>query len=138
MLVGRVRNRRVAVFCCVLGCGGPGAWCTTVLPTCWGKFPFRPMHAWLVWCWPACTWSVYGHVVAAAAVLLVHGCLSRLMVGLFGVGSLALQRALARSDLVHAVVMPVSVLVCCARVGLCTTHRVTLPVVVWRRANAMF
>ena len=72
-------------------------------------FPFRPMHAWLVWCWPACVWSVYGNVLAAAVVLLVHGCLSRLMVGLFGVGSLALQQALARSDVV--VVMPVSVLV---------------------------
>ena len=53
--------------------------------------------------------SVYGHVVAAAVVVLVHGCLSRPMVGLFGGGSLALQRALARSDVV--VVMPVSVFV---------------------------
>ena len=72
-------------------------------------FPLRPMHAWLVWCWPACLWSVYGHVVAAAVVLLVHGCLSCPKVGLFSVGSLALQRALAPSDVV--VVMPVSVLV---------------------------
>ena len=63
-------------------------------------------------------WSVDGHVAAAAAVLLVHGRLSHLMVGLFGVGSLALQRALARSDVVSVVVMPVSVLVGCARVGL--------------------
>ena len=85
---------------------GPGA------PTCRqpeSPLPLRPMHAWLVWCWPACVWSVYGHVVATAAVLLVHFCLSRAMVGLFGVGSLALQRMLARSDVV--VVMPVSVLV---------------------------
>ena len=73
------------------------------------SFPFRPMHAWVVWCWPACVWSVYGHVVAPAVVLLLHGCLSRLMVSLFAVGSLALQRAFARSDVV--VVMPVSVLV---------------------------
>ena len=138
MLVGRVRNGRVAVFCCVLGYGGRRAWCTTVSPTCWAPFPFRPMHAWLVWCWPACAWSVYGHVVAAAAVLLVHGCRSRLMVGLFGVGSLALQRALAPSDVVRVVVMPVSVLVGCARVGLCTTCRVTLPVVLWCRVDAVF
>ena len=60
--------------------------------------------------------------MAAAAVLLVNGCLSHLMVGFFGVGSLALQRALARSDVVRVVVMPISVLVGCARVGLCTTH----------------
>ena len=69
------------------------------------------MHAWLVWCWLACVWSVYGHVVAASAVLLVHRCCNRLIVGLFGVGSLALRRALARLDAVRVVVMPVSVLV---------------------------
>ena len=79
---------------------------------------FGPLHAWLVWCLPACVWSVYGHVVAAAVVLLVHRCVSRLMVGLFGVGSLALLRALARSDVVRVVVLLVSVLVGCARVGL--------------------
>ena len=62
-------------------------------------------------------WSVYGHVVAAAVVLLVHGCVSRLMVGLFGVGSLALLRALARWDVVCVVVLLVSVLVGRARVG---------------------
>ena len=138
MLVGRVRNGRVAVFCCVRGYGGRRAWRTSVSPTPWTPFPLRPMHAWLVWCWPACAWSVYGHVVAAGAVLLVHGCLSRLMVGLFRVASLALQRALARSDVVRVVVMPVSVLVGCARVGLCTTRRVTLSVVVWRRMDAVF
>ena len=109
MLVGRVRNGRVAVFCCVLGCGGRRAWRTTVLPTRPTPFPFRPMHAWLVRCWPACVWSVYGHVVAAAAVLLVHGCRSHLIAGLFAVGSLALQRALARSD--GVAVMSVSVLI---------------------------
>ena len=70
---------------------------------------FRAMHAWLFWCWPACVWSLYGHVLAAAVALLVHGCLSSLIVGLFAVGSLALQRAFARSDVV--VVVPVSVLV---------------------------
>ena len=63
-------------------------------------------------------WSVYGHVVAGAVVLLVHGCVSRLMVGLFGVGCLALLRALARSNVVRVVVLLVSVLVGRARVGL--------------------
>ena len=67
------------------------------------------MHAWPVWCRLACVWSVYGHVVATAVVLLVHGCLSRAIVGLLVVSSLAPQRALARSDVV--VVMPVSLLV---------------------------
>ena len=86
------------MFCCDCGYGGRWAWCTTVSPTRWVPFPFAPMPALLVWCSPACAWSVNGHVVAAAAVLLVNGCLSRLMVGLFGVGSLALQQALARSD----------------------------------------
>ena len=138
MLAGRVRNGRVAGFCCVRGYGGWRAWRTTLSPKCWTLFPFRPMPAWLVWCWPACAWSVYGHVVAAAAVLLVHGCLSRLIVGLFGVGSLALQRALARSHVVPVVLMPISVFVGCAQVGLCTTRRVTLPVVVWRRVDAVF
>ena len=107
-------------------------------PTRWTPFPFRPMHAPLVWCWPACVWSAYGHVVAAAVGLLVHSCVSRLMVGLFGVGSLALQRVLARPDVVRVVVMLVSVLVGCARVGLCTTRRVMLPFVVWRRVDAVF
>ena len=69
------------------------------------------MHAWLVWCWAARVWSVDGHVVAAAVVLLVQGRVSRLMVGLFGVGSLALQRAPAHSDVVRVVAMLVSVLV---------------------------
>ena len=54
-------------------------------------------------------WAVYGHALAAVVVVLVHGCLSRPMVDLFGVGSLELQRALARSEIV--VVAPVSVLV---------------------------
>ena len=106
------------MFCCVRGYGGRRAWRTTVSPTRWMPFPFRPLHAWLVWCWPARVWSVYRHVVAAAVVLLVHGCVSRLMVGLFGVGSLALLRALARSDVVRVVVLLVSVLVGRVRVGL--------------------
>ena len=59
-------------------------------PTHWAPFPFRPVHAWLVQCWPACVWSVDGQVVAAAAVWLMRGCLGRLLVGLVGVGSIAL------------------------------------------------
>ena len=89
-LVGRVRNGSVAVFCCVRGYGRRWAWRTTVLPTRWAPFPFRPVHAWLVRCWPACVWSVYGQAVAAAAVWLVRGCCGRLMVGWVGAGSVAL------------------------------------------------
>ena len=125
------------MFCCVRGYGGRRGWRTTVFPTHWMPFLFRPLHAWLVWCRPACVWPVYGHVVGAAVVLLVHGCVSRLMVGLFGFDSLALQRALAWSDVVHVVVLVVSLLVGRARVGLCTTRRVTLPAVVWRRVDAV-
>ena len=47
----------------------------------------------------------------------MHGCVSRLMVGLFGVGSLALQRAPARSDVVRVVAMLLSVLVGSSCVG---------------------
>ena len=57
-------------------------------------FPFRGLHAWLVWRWPACVRSVYCLVLFSAAVLLVPGCVSRLMVSLGIVGSIALQPAL--------------------------------------------
>ena len=57
----------------------------------------------------ACVWSVYGHVAAAAVVLLVRGRVSCLFVGLLGVGSLALQQALAQSDLVRGGALLVSV-----------------------------
>ena len=113
MLVGRVRNGTVAVFSCVRGYGGRRAWRTTVPPIRLTPLPFLPMHAWLVWCWPPCVWSVYGHVVAAAVVLLVHGCLSRLMVRPFAVGSLALQRAFARSDVVVEKFIVISTLCLC-------------------------
>ena len=102
----------IELWCSVVFVGTVAGGCDA--PRCRQRespFPFRPIHAWLVWCWLACVWSVYGHVVAAAAALLVHGCLSRLMVGLFGVDCLAPQRALARSDVVRVVVMPVSVFV---------------------------
>ena len=104
------------MFCFVPGYGRRQTWLIMVWPTRWTPFPFRRVHAWLVQCWPACVWSVDGHVAAAAAVCLVRGCLGCLMVGLFAVGSLALQRALVRSDVV--VVMPVSVLVGNASVAL--------------------
>ena len=66
---------------------------------------------------PACVWSVSGHVVAAAAVWLVCGRVSCLMVGLFGVGFLALQRALPQSDLVRVGALLVWVLVGASCVG---------------------
>ena len=78
------------MFCFVCGYGGWRAWRTTVWPTCWTPFPFRPVHAWLVWFWLACVWSVYGQVEAAAAVWLVRGCLGRLRVGLVSLGCVAL------------------------------------------------
>ena len=124
------------MFCCVRGYAGRRAQRTMVSPTRWTPFPFRPMHAWLVWCWPALVWYVYGHVVAAAVVLLVHGCVSRLMVGLLGVGSLALQRASARSDVARVVAMLVSVLVGSSCVGpawyLLTVRR---PLIVGEKSN---
>ena len=52
-----------------------------VFKTLTTPFLTRPVHAWLVWCWPACVGSVYGHVAAATAVWLVRGCRGRLMVG---------------------------------------------------------
>ena len=115
-LVGRVRNGSVAVFCCVRGYGRWRAWRTTVSPTCWTRFPFRPVHAWLVWCWPACVWSVYGQVAAAAAVWSVRGCLGRLMVGLVCVGSVALLPVVVSPNVVCVAGMSVFVLVSCVLV----------------------
>ena len=96
---------------CVRGHGRRRARRTTVSLTLWTPFPFRPVHAWLVWCWPACVWSVYGQVAAAAAVLLVRGCLGRLMVGLVCVGSIALLPVVVPPHVVYAAGMSVSVLV---------------------------
>ena len=110
-LVGLVCIGSVVVFCCVCGYDRRWAWRTTVLPTRWAPFPFRPVHAWLVWCWPACVWSVYGQVAAAAAVLLVRGRLGRLMVGLVCVGSIALLPVVVSPHVVYAAGMSVSVLV---------------------------
>ena len=78
------------MLCFVRGNGRRRGWRTMVWPTHWTPFPFRPVHAWLVSCWLACVWSVYGQVPAAAAVWLVRGYLGRLMVGLLCVGSVAL------------------------------------------------
>ena len=91
-LVGPIRSGRVTVFRCVRGHGGWRAWLTTVSQACWTPFLYRPIHVWPVWCWPACVQSVHGHVVSAAVVLLVRGRVSRLLVGLLGIGSLALQQ----------------------------------------------
>ena len=71
------------------------------------------MHAWLVWCRPACVWSVYGHVAAAAAVCLVCGCRGRLMVGLVPVGSVALLPVVLSSNPARVAGAFVSVLVSC-------------------------
>ena len=78
-------------MCCfVCGYGRRRTWRTMVWPTRWTPFPFRPVHAWVVQCWPACVWSDDGQVTAAAAVWSVRGCLGRLVVSLVVVGSVAL------------------------------------------------
>ena len=97
---------------------------TTVSPPLLTPFPFRPVHAWLVWCWPACVWSVYGQLAAAAAVLLVRGRPGRLMVGLVCVGSIAVLPVVVPPNVVYAAGMSVSVLVSgavvCPSVALCS------------------
>ena len=90
ILVGRLRDGTVTMFCFVRGYGRRRAWGTTVWPISWTPFPFEPVQAWLVWRWPACVWSIYAQVAAAAPVWLVRGCLGRLMVGLVCAGSVAL------------------------------------------------
>ena len=123
-LLGRVCIGSGVVFCCVRGHGRRRAWRTTVSPTRWTPFPFQPVHAWLVWCWPACVWSVYRQVAAAAAVLLVRGRLGRLMVGLSCVGSIPLLPVVVPPHVVYAAGMSVSVLVSgvvvCPSVVLCS------------------
>ena len=104
------------MFCFVRGYGRPRAWRTMVLATHWTLFPFRPVHAWLVGCWPACGWSVYGLVAAAAAVWLVRGCLGRLMVGLVCVGAVALLPQVVWPNVVCVAGTSVSLLVSCVLV----------------------
>ena len=119
LLVGRVCIGSVAVFCCVRGYGRRWAWRTTVLPTRWAPFPFRPVHAWLVRCRPACVWSVYGQVVAAAVVWLVRGCRGRLMVGWVRVDSITLLPVVLSSNPARLASTFVSASVSCALV--CTS-----------------
>ena len=117
MLVGRLRDGEVTMFCFVRGYGLQRAWRTTVSPTRWTPFPLRPVHAWPVTCWLACVWSVYGHVTAAAAVWLVRDCLGRLMVGLVWVGSVALLPMVASPNVVCVAGTSFSVLVSCVLVS---------------------
>ena len=132
MSIGRLRTGRVAVFRCVWGYGRRRAWRTIVSPSRWTLFPLRPLHAWLVLCWPACVWSVDGRLVVSGAVLLVHGCVSRLMVGLSAVGSSVLQPVLVQPDVVRVVISAVSALVACAVVGLWAPRGVWLSIVLGR------
>ena len=66
------------------GCGAP--WCGSANLT---PFLFRPMHTCLIKCWQARVRSVYGNVLAAAAVLLVRSSLNPSTVSLVRVGSVA-------------------------------------------------
>ena len=118
-LVGCVCIGSVAVFCCVRGYGRRRAWRTTVLPTRWAPFPFRPVHAWLVRRWPACVWSVYGQVVAALVVWLVRSCRGRRMVGWVRVGSVALLPVVLSSNPARLASKFLSASVCCVLV--CTS-----------------
>ena len=90
LLVGLLRNGRVKMTCVVRWYGRRRTWRTMVWPTRWTPFLFRPVHTWLVQCWPPFVWFVDGQVAAAAAVWSVRGCLGRHMVWLVGVGSIAL------------------------------------------------
>ena len=105
------------MFLCVCGHGGRWARLATVSPARWTSFSYRPMHARPAWHWPVCARSVHGHVASAVVVLLVCGRVSRLLIGLFGVGSLSSQRALAQSDLLCAGVPLVAMLVGARCVG---------------------
>ena len=138
MLVGRFCNGMVALFCCFREYGCWRAWRTMVLSVRWKPLPFSAVHAWLVWCWLACVWSVYGRAVGSPALLSVHGCVNLLTGGLFVVASFALKLALAEPDLVRVVVMSVSLLVCCASVDLRSTRPVGAPVVQGRTVDDLF
>ena len=104
------------MFCRVRGHGRRGAWRTTVPPYRWTPFPLRLVHAWLVCCWPACVWSVYGHVAAAAAVWLVRSCRGRLMVDWVRMSSVALLLVVLSSNPAHVAGMFVPALVSCVLV----------------------
>ena len=104
------------MFCFVRGLSRRRAGRTTVSPTRWTLFSLRPVHAWPVRCWPACMWSVYGQVEAAAAVWLVRGCLGRPMVGLVCVRSVALLPVAASPSVVCVADTSQPVLVSCVLV----------------------
>ena len=104
LLVGQSYNGRVAVSRCACRHGCRRLWCTMVPPTRGTPFLFQPLHTWPLWRWRACVRSVSGRLVVSAAVWLVLGCFSRLMVGLFAVGSSLLQPVLVQPVVVHVVV----------------------------------
>ena len=122
-LVGWLYNCRVSALWCVRRYGRQRAWRIMMSPAHGTPFPSRPLHAWLVWCWPACVRSVYCPVVFSAAVWLVHSCVSLLMVGSCVVGSIALQPAPAQPDVV-LVVFSDRTEVCCVRPVRCGGHGV--------------
>ena len=62
-LVCRLFNGRISASWCVRGYGRRRAWRIMESPTHGTPFPARPLHAWLVWCWPACVRSVCCRVV---------------------------------------------------------------------------
>ena len=105
------------MFCFVRGNGRRRAWRTTVSPTRWTPFPLRPVHAWPVRRWRACVWSVYGQVVAAAALWLARRCLGRPMVGLVCVSSVALLPVVPSPNVVCVAGTSVLVLVSCVLVS---------------------
>ena len=104
------------MFCFVRRHGCRQAWRTTVSPIRWTPFPLRPVHALPVRYWPACVWSVYGQVAAAAAFWLVPACLGRLMIGLVCVDSVVLLPVVASPNVVCVAGTSVSVLVSCVLV----------------------
>ena len=125
--MGRIRSARVTVFLCVCGHGGRGARLATVSLARWMSLSQRPMHTRPAWRWSVCARSVHRHVASAVVVLAPCGCVSRLLVGLFGVRSLSSQRALAQSDSLCAGVPLVAMLVGARCVGparyVCTVRR---------------
>ena len=69
-LVGRSLNHRISAMLYVSGYGRRRAWRIMVSPTHGTLFPFRPLHAWLVWCCPACVQSVHCHFFFFCSSLL--------------------------------------------------------------------
>ena len=84
-----VEPRPCGAFLGMVASGRGASWCLQPMVA----VPFRSVHAWLVWCWPACVRSVHCWVGFSAAVWLVSGCVCRLMVGWCVARSIALQPA---------------------------------------------